>query len=81
MTGQTPTTIGTTPYWNVENVGSGRNFTDSGAGRDVQGPGRRDIMSWLDARLLCVGASTLATTYRISFIELLEDWLCAKLYS
>lgn len=39
------------------------------------GPGRKDIFSWLDAKLICVGATQVPTKFTIDIVQFKEDYL------
>lgn len=54
----------TTNQWLLDNSGA-----------VVNGPGRADILKWLDIRLICIGGALVPTTFEISIISLNNDWL------
>lgn len=59
-------TVGTVPSWDIEE----RSTTTANGW-----PGDKDILSYADIRLICVGATTVATTFEISVVQFKHDWL------
>lgn len=49
--------------------------TTSQVGVTGQVPGRRCMLDWVHAKLLCYGAGKRTTRWKISFVQFTEDWL------
>lgn len=61
------------------NLAANQYYVDNASGAingvNPAGPGKTDELAWVDIRLICVCTPTIPTTYEVSIIQLMDDWL------